>query len=246
MRFVVTGGARGLGRSIVLAARARGHDVAFTYRTSREAAQEVERVGADLGGGGFCRAYPLDVRDATQVDGTADRVTEDMGGVEAVVCNAAITRDGLAVSMSDEDWRDVLDTNLTGSFFVVRAFLPALLSAELGRIVLVGSVAEHGIAGQASYCASKAGLGGLARALAKEYGPKRITTNVVAPGFFDTDMTREAMSEQLQRFWHEHCPVGRAGRASELASAVLYLASEEASFINGQTLSVTGGLDWAR
>lgn len=246
MRFVVTGGSRGLGRSIVLMARARGHDVAFTYRQSREAAHEVEQVGADLGGGGFCRAYRLDVRDAAQVDAVAEQIGDDMGGVEAVVCNAAVTRNGLAVSMSDEDWREVLDTNLTGSFYVVRAFLPALLAAELGRIVLVGSVATHGIAGQVNYCASKAGLGGLARALAKEYGPKRITTNVVAPGFFDTDMTRESMSSELQTFWQEHCPAGRVGRPSELASAVMYLASEEASFINGQTLSVTGGLDWAR
>lgn len=245
MRFFVSGGSRGLGRAIVLAAREAGHDVAFMFRTRRDAAEEVARIGADLGGGGVCRAYELDVRDADAVDAVADRVAEDLGGVEVVVSNAGCTRDALAVSMSDEAWREVLDTNLTGGFHVARAFLPLMLAAGFGRLVFVGSVAQHGIAGQANYAAAKAGLGGLTRALAKEYGPKRITANLVVPGFFDTDMTRASMAPRLRAFWDELCPVGRMGETRELAHAVMFLASAEASFVNGQTLGVTGGLDWA-
>jgi len=149
------------------------------------------------------------------------------------------------VSMSDEEWRTVIDTNLTGAFYVCRQFLPTFLGGGFGRIILISSIGAHGVSGQANYAASKAGLLGLSAALAKEYGRKGITSNVVVAGFFDTDMTREGMSEANRSFWLKYCPVGRVGELGEVSKAVLFLASDAASFINGQTLGVTGGLDWA-
>lgn len=245
MTLFVTGGSRGLGRGIVQAALARGEHVAFTYRHGRDAAESLLAWSAAEAPGVRCRAYPLDVRDSSAVDQVAEQVLSDFDTVRAVVSNAGVLRNGLAANMSDQDWSVVLETNLTGGFFVARAFLPAFLSRRAGRFVFIGSIAQHGMSGQANYCASKAGLVGLAKALAKEYGRKNITANVVVPGFFDTDMTREKMNEDHKRFWTTYCPVGRMGELDEIARVVLFLASDDASFVNGQELPVTGGLDWA-
>jgi NAD(P)-dependent dehydrogenase (short-subunit alcohol dehydrogenase family) len=153
--------------------------------------------------------------------------------------------------MSDEDWRLVLDTNLSGSFFVARSFLPTFLAHGRGRFIFISSIAAGGLSGQANYAASKAGLSGLSGALAKEYGRKGITSNVIVPGFFETDMTRETMSAQQKSFWLQFCPLGRMGHlgergaGGEIAGMVLFLASAEAAFVNGQAISVTGGLDWS-
>jgi NAD(P)-dependent dehydrogenase (short-subunit alcohol dehydrogenase family) len=245
MTLFVTGGSRGLGRGIVQAALARGERVAFTYRHDHDAAESLLAWSAAEAPGVRCRAYPLDVRDSSAVDQVAEQVLSDFDTVRAVVSNAGILRNGLAATMSDQDWSAVLETNLTGSFFVARAFLPAFLSRHAGRFVFMGSIAQHGMSGQANYCASKAGLVGLAKALAKEYGRKNITANVVVPGFFDTDMTRKEMNDDRKRFWTTYCPVGRMGGLDEIAAVVLFLASDDASYINGQELPVTGGLDWA-
>ncbi len=243
MVVVVTGGSRGLGRATVLAALREGHDVAFTFVRQEDEAKRTLALAADLAPDSTCRAYQLDVRDSTAVDDFGDAVCDDFEVVNAVVCNAAVNRDGLAVSMDDEAWQEVIDTNLSGSFFVVRRFLPELLAEGGGRVVLVGSVADRGLVGMANYCASKAGLLGLGRALAKEYGPKGVTTNVVVPGFFDTDMTRRHLPKATREAWGRHCPARRMGDGEELAAVVLFLISEAASFVNGQALGVNGGLD---
>jgi NAD(P)-dependent dehydrogenase (short-subunit alcohol dehydrogenase family) len=161
------------------------------------------------------------------------------------VANAGVNVNNLAVSMSDAEWTTVIDTNLTGAFYVCRQFLPTFLGNGFGRIILISSIGAHGVSGQANYAASKAGLLGLSAALAKEYGRKGITSNVVIPGFFDTDMTREGMSESNRSFWLQYCPVGRVGDLGEVSKVVMFLASAAASFVNGQALGVTGGLDWA-
>lgn len=244
MTFFITGGSRGLGRATVLAAAAAGHDVAFTWVSARDEAEATLALAREAGGG-VCRAWPLDVRDPDAVEAVADRVLDELGGVDVVVANAGITRDGVAATLPDEDWRAVIDTNLSGAFYTVRAFLPTLLSQRFGRLIFVSSVARDGIAGQANYSAAKAGLVGLARALGKEYGARGITSNVVVPGFFETDMTRGSMSEELRRLALTLCPSRRMGEAPELASAVLFLASPEAAFVNCAVLPVTGGMDWS-
>lgn len=245
MVFFVTGGSRGIGEAIVLDAIREGHDVAFTYLARQEEARRVVDQAGRLRPGGRCRAYQLDVRDSAAVEKVGDQVLDELGTVHVVVANAGVNVNNLAVSMSDEEWKTVIDTNLTGAFYVCRQFLSAFLATGFGRIILVSSIGAHGVSGQANYAASKAGLLGLSAALAKEYGRKGITSNVVIPGFFDTDMTREGMSESNRSFWLQYCPVGRVGNLGEVSKVVMFLASEAASFVNGQAIGVTGGLDWA-
>jgi 3-oxoacyl-[acyl-carrier protein] reductase len=205
----------------------------------------VVRAAATEAPGAIVRAWPLDVRDSAAVDRVADEVLSAFDGVAGVVPNAGVSLNGLAFSLTDDDWRTVLDTNLSGAFFVCRAFLPELVAQRHGRILLVSSVVAGGASGQAAYAASKAGLIGLGATLAKEYGPKGITTNIVAPAYFDTDMTRGTMSQGLTDYANSFCPVRRLGRLDELAKTMCFLLSDAAGYINGETIRVSGGLDWA-
>jgi NAD(P)-dependent dehydrogenase (short-subunit alcohol dehydrogenase family) len=243
--FFVTGGSRGIGAAIVREATRQGHDVAFTYVHSESAAHELARECAEIAPARKVRPYRLDVRSSAEVEATGDRVLEDFGSVDVVVANAGINHNNLLVSMSDEEWRDVIETNLTGAFFVVRQFLPTFLAQRFGRVILMGSLGTTGVSGQANYCASKAGMLGLSATIAKEYGKRGITSNVVSPGFFETDMTREGMSAANRAFWIQHNPLGRLGELSELAKLVGFLASPGADYINGQEIRVDGGLGWA-
>jgi NAD(P)-dependent dehydrogenase (short-subunit alcohol dehydrogenase family) len=174
-----------------------------------------------------------------------EQIIDDLGDPEVVVNNAAINRDNLAVSMSDEEWHDVMATNLHGPFYVCRMFLTGMIVNRFGRIINISSVSAGGASGQSNYAAAKGGVEGLTKSLAKEYGPKGITANVVIPGFFDTEMTREHMTDKFREFWAAYCPVGRIGDVSEIAGVVTFLASEKANYINGAMISVTGGLDHA-
>jgi NAD(P)-dependent dehydrogenase (short-subunit alcohol dehydrogenase family) len=249
----ITGGSRGIGAAVVLAAARSGWNVGFTYATREDAAKEVAQEAeaaanevAAASGGAEVRYWKLDVRDAAAVDAVADEVIATFDGVHAVVCNAGVNLNGLAYGMEDQEWRIVIDTNLTGTFHVCRAFLPELVAAREGRIIVMSSITAGGASGQIAYASSKAGLQGLAKTLAKEYGPKGITTNVVVPGYFETDMTRgEAMAESLKEFAIDYCPLRRLGELDEVAETILFLASDGAGFINGAVIPVTGGLDWA-
>lgn len=245
MIFFITGGSRGLGAAIVRDVLAAGHDAAFTYVAHADLAAEQVKWANEHASGSVCRAYQLDIADSAAVERTVEEVLEDFGNVDAVVNNAAINRGGLAVSTSDEDWREVIDTNLSGTFYVCRQFLPAFLANGRGRFIHVSSIAANGMAGLSAYAASKAGLNGLSMTLAKEYGRKGITSNVLTLGFFDTDMTREQMPQRAKDFWHTYCPAGRMGEMHEISGTVLYLASDAGAFVNGEAISLTGGLMWA-
>jgi NAD(P)-dependent dehydrogenase (short-subunit alcohol dehydrogenase family) len=240
----ITGGSRGIGASIVEEAVREGHDVAFTYFQHAQDADAVMARAREIDASRRCLAYQLDVRDSTAVERVANAVTSELGTVDAVVANAGVNANGLAATMSDEDWQLVIDTNLTGTFYVCREFLPALMANGGGRIVMVSSVAWHGLSGMANYAASKAGLLGLSGTLAREYGPKGITSNVVIPGFFDTNMTQQTMSDTLKDYWIRLCPLRRLGQREEVAGVVLFLLSDAARFVTGQAINVTGGLDW--
>lgn len=243
MIFFITGGSRGVGRALVQAALAANHDVAFTYVRAREQAAEVEALGVLHGR--KCRAYQLDVCDSAAVEAVGEQVLEDFGTVDVVVSNAGIARDALAISMSDEDWHAVIETNLSGAFYVARQFLPTLLAAQRGRLIFISSIAHRGLTGGINYAASKAGLLGLSASLAREYGSRGITSNVVVPGLFDTDILDGELATTTRALWKTRCPLQRVGKLEELAAAVLFLASDGASYVNGHALSVTGGQEWA-
>lgn len=245
MNFFVTGGSRGIGESIVLEAARSGHSVAFTYLTRGDQAADVERRAQQAMPDGRAKAYQMDVRTSDSVEAVGDRVLDDFGRIDVVVSNAGMNRPNLLVQMTDEEWDEVIATNLTGAFYLARYFLPPMMSQRFGRFILISSLAHRGITGQANYCASKAGLHGLAWAIAKEYGRRGITANVVVPGVFDTDMTREGLSTTNKDFWIQYCPLGRMGELQELSKLVAFLASDGAGFINGQEIQVHGGLDWA-
>jgi NAD(P)-dependent dehydrogenase (short-subunit alcohol dehydrogenase family) len=243
--FFVTGGSRGIGEAIVLEAIRQGHDVGFTYVANVKLAENVVAAAKAIRQDAHCRTYQLDVRKSSTVEQVADQFLDDFGNIDVVVSNAGINRRNLMLSMSDEEWDDVLQTNLTGAFYVCRQFLPTMLANRFGRFVLISSLGYSGVTGQANYCASKAGLHGLSSAIAKEYGRKGITSNVVVPGFFETDMMRNTMSDLNKAYWLKYCPMARMGELNEVASVVMFLASGAASFVNGQELPVNGGLDWA-
>jgi NAD(P)-dependent dehydrogenase (short-subunit alcohol dehydrogenase family) len=246
MIFFITGGSRGIGADLVLSAIREGHDVAFTFRHEQTKAEEVVARARDLRPGCRCECYCMDVRDAGAVETVIDRVVEDFETIDVVVNNAGVTRDILVVAMSDEEWDDVIQTNLTGPFLICRKELPVLLANRFGRIINISSVVARGATGQANYAAAKAGLHGLTLTLSKEYGRKGITVNAVVAGFFETDMTKAGLPAQARELYKRLCPApkGRMGELAELSAVVLFLASEKASFVNGQLVYVTGGLDW--
>jgi NAD(P)-dependent dehydrogenase (short-subunit alcohol dehydrogenase family) len=245
MVFFITGGSRGIGAAIAIQAARAGHDAAFTYLQHKDAADETLRKLREIRPDGHFNAYQLDVRDSAAVDAVGDQILEEFPTVDVVVANAGLNKNNLVVSMSDEEWHSVLDTNLSGAFYVCRHFLHTFLANQFGRFILISSLGATGVSGQANYCASKAGLLGLSATLAKEYGRKGITSNVVSPGFFDTDMTRTEMSASNREFWLKFCPLGRLGKLPEVAELVIFLASPAGGYINGQELRVNGGLEWA-
>ena len=244
MRFFITGGARGIGAQMVEDLVRAGHDVAFTYMTSEKEANEVAARALSAGSGRTCVCFRLDVRDPAATEEVCDRAVDALGGLEVVVPNAGISRNALLVETADDDWRAVIDTNLTGAFHVCRQLIPVLLAERFGRVIFVSSVGQGGGAGQAAYSASKAGLLGLSGAIAKEYGRRGITSNALVLGIFETEMTRVHMGQRNRDYWSAFCPAGRTGQLAEVSEAVLFLASKTAGFVNGAELHLTGGLDW--
>lgn len=244
MNVFITGGSRGVGASLVKALATAGHDVAFTWRSGKDKAEEVIATARKNAPEQKCLAWQMDVRSPQQIEDVGDAVIEALGSVDVVINNAGIVRIGMAATLPDEDWEDVVAVNLSGPFYVSRFFLNEFLVNGRGRFIHISSVARSGMAGQISYCASKAGLDGLSTALAKEYGRKNITSNIISLGFFETDMSQKDMASSRVKFWDEFCPAGRMGRLSEVADAVFYLMSDGAGFVNGQTLNLTGGMDW--
>jgi len=243
--FFVTGGSRGIGAAIVREAAQAGHDVAFTYRKNEADAHKVRDEARRAAPSARVLSYPLDVKDSADVERVGDAVLDELGRVDVVVSNAGININGLAANLPDEEWREVIDTNLSGSFYVARQFLPQMVKNRFGRLIFVSSMGWTGVSGQVAYAASKAGLLGLSSTLSKEYGKRGITSNVIVPGFFETDMTSKDMSDTNRKFWLEYCPLGRLGELDELSKLVVFLASKGGGFINGEAIHVTGGLDWA-
>jgi 3-oxoacyl-[acyl-carrier protein] reductase len=225
---LVTGGNRGIGRAIAQAFADAGDDVAVTYRSG-------EPPTGFLG-------VKCDITDAAAVDAAFDEIEAAQGPVEVLVANAGITRDTLLLRMSEDDWASVIETNLTGTFRTVKRASKGMLRLRRGRIVLISSVVGLlGSAGQVNYAASKSGLVGMARSIARELGSRSITANVVAPGFIETDMT-DVLPEQKKAEYVAAIPLGRMATPDEVAAVVRWVASDEAGYITGAVIPVDGGL----
>lgn len=235
---LVTGASRGIGRAIARALAAQGAVVVAAARGDH-AQDTVDAIGA---AGGRAEALALDVTDVAALERTPPGIVERHGLLDIVVSNAGITRDQLLMRMKRDDWDAVLATNLTATFVLAQAAMRPMLKQRGGRILAISSVVgQMGNAGQANYAASKAGLIGFCKALAREVASRSITVNVIAPGMIDTDMTR-AIADKAQVDWAAQIPLGRLGAADDIAAAACFLASDEASYITGHVLAVNGGM----
>lgn len=236
---LVTGASRGIGRSIVLALAGRGAAVVaadMAVEGAKELAAEI------VASGGAAEAAEMNVADEQAVRAVVERIVESFGRLDILVNNAGIARDQLVLRMKREEWESVLQTNLTGAFICSQAAVRPMMKQRSGRIISISSVVgQMGNAGQANYAASKAGILGLTKAMAREFASRGITVNAVAPGYIDTDMTR-ALPAATREEWAAKVPLGRFGTPEDVAHAVCFLASDEAAYITGQVLAVNGGM----
>ena len=236
---IVTGASRGIGRAIALKLSAAGASVVVTATTVEGAARTADEI---IAAGGKALPLKVDVSVASDVEALFKEAVAAFGRLDILVNNAGITKDGLLLRMKEADWDAVLDVNLKGTFNCTREAAKIMSKARYGRIVNVSSVVgEMGNPGQANYCASKAGMIGLTKSVAKELARRNVTVNAVTPGFIETDMTLE-LSEKAKEALQEQIPMGRLGSADDIAGAVLFLVSDGAAYITGHVLSVNGGM----
>ena len=236
---VVTGAGRGIGRAIALKFAAEGADVVCVSRTAENSAKVAEEVRA-LGRKAW--AVAVDVSDGAAVAAAAEKILTDAGKVDILINNAGVTRDGLLMRMSEEDWDTVLDTNLKGAFSFTKAFTRALLKQRAGRIINIASVIGlMGNAGQCNYAASKAGLIGFTKSVARELASRGITVNALAPGFIETDMTA-VLKDDIRQQMLKQIPLASLGQADDIAHAALFLAGPGGRYITGQVLTIDGGM----
>lgn len=236
---LITGASRGIGRACALALASAGYRVVLAARS----VQSLEEIAVSLrGNGSEAFVVEMDLAARESVVHAMSTASKEFGRIDILVNNAGMTKDGLAVRMKQADWEIVLETNLSGAFYAIQQALPGMMRERWGRIVNISSVVgETGNPGQANYVASKAGLIGLTKSLAREVGSRNITVNAVAPGFVETDMTH-GLSAELQQKMIDQTPLGRMGSPEDIASAVKFLVSDEASFITGHVLDVNGGM----
>ncbi|HPI98627.1 MAG TPA: 3-oxoacyl-[acyl-carrier-protein] reductase [Synergistales bacterium] len=237
---LVTGGGRGIGRAIALELGKRGYSLAINYSKSGDAAEEtcaeIRAAGQDA------QPFQADVSDPCQVREMFKNISDTMGNVDVLINNAGITRDNLVIRMKDEEWDRVISSNLSSVYYCSREALKKMVKARWGRIINLASVvALIGNAGQANYVASKSGIIGLTKTIAREYGARGITVNAVAPGFIETDMT-SVLSEEVKNTMLAQIPLGRPGKPEDIAKVVSFLSSDDAAYITGQVIAIDGGM----
>lgn len=237
---LVTGASRGIGKAIALRYAKEGADVAFTYLSSDEKAKALEKEMQDMGV--RCKAYKSDAASFVEAEKLINDIFDEFGKIDIVVNNAGITRDGLLMRMSEENWDEVINTNLKSVFNITKAVQRPMLKQRYGTIINMGSVVgNEGNAGQSNYAASKAGIIGFSKSIAQELGSRNIRCNVIAPGFIETEMTA-ALDEETIKGWVKDIPLGRPGSTDDVADAAVFLASDMSSYVSGQVLNVCGGM----
>lgn len=238
---IITGGSRGIGKGIVETFAKQGANVAFTYLSSEEAAKQFESELNELGI--QAKAYKSDASDYAQAQSLIDQVLEDFGSVEVLINNAGVTKDNLMLRMSEDDWDKVMNINLKSAFNLTKAVIKPMMKQRLGSIINISSVVGvSGNAGQANYAASKAGMLGFTKSIAKELGSRNIRCNAIAPGFIATEMTGE-LDEKVRDAYLANIPMKRFGTPEEVANTCIFLASELSSYVSGQTINVCGALN---
>ena len=242
MNLFITGGSRGIGRAVVLKLVSKKCGCAFTYVNNKKAADEIIKMANDIDPKVKVQSYQMDSKDPDEVEKVVEQVINDFENIDGVVNNAAVVRNNAAVMMSNEEWNEVIAANLSGPFYVIRSLLMHFISNKSGRIINISFLAEDGCSEQANYSASKAGLAGLTKTIAKEYGAKGITSNVVTVRYVQTDMTDDNLAEDLHKSRLQHCPLKKISSAEDVANLVYFLASSEAGFINGEVIRVSGAL----
>ncbi|MBI4432366.1 MAG: 3-oxoacyl-[acyl-carrier-protein] reductase [Candidatus Omnitrophica bacterium] len=237
---IITGASRGIGREIALVFGREGAKTILTARSADALAAVAQEIKAAGGVEPIC--FSLDVKDAVKIEELVDKSLDKTERIDILVNNAGVTRDGLFVRMSDEDWDEVLDTNLKGTFLFMRAVSKVMMRQRAGKIINMASVIGLiGNAGQANYAASKAGIIALTKSVAKELGSRNVLVNAIAPGFIETEMT-QALGEDIKKTILKSIPAGVLGKPSDVAQAALFLASDESNFITGQVITVDGGM----
>ena len=239
---LITGGSRGIGAAAVLAFARAGYQVAFTWNSHADAAEQVLAQARQMAPNSQFLALRADAADADQVAAAVRRAEQELGGFQVLVCNAGIAQQKLFTDTTDEDWRRIMGVDLDGAFYACRAVLPGMIHQKYGRILLVSSMwGQTGGSCEVAYSAAKAGLIGLGKALAKEEGPSGITVNIVAPGVIDTDMMA-GFTDEDRAVLAEDTPVGRLGTPQEIARTLVFLADEASGYITGQVIGQNGGL----
>lgn len=237
---IVTGGSRGIGRAICLKLAKEGYDIAFSYRSKDDEANEVKSLLEEAGANVFIKKF--DVSDSEECSAFVKETNEKFGDIDVLVNNAGITKDNLMIRLGDDDFSDVLDVNLKGSFYMAREVSKLMLRKRKGSIINMSSVVGiMGNAGQVNYSASKAGVIGMTKSLARELAKKNVRVNAVAPGMIETDMT-DALGEEVKKKISENIPLKEMGKAEDIANAVAFLAGDNSRYITGQVLSVDGGM----
>ncbi len=237
---LITGATRGIGKAIAIKFAEAGADIAFTYRQKNGAAEELESIITQMGV--TCKGYASDASDYTATEETVKQIHANFGHIDILVNNAGITKDGLLMRMTPEQWDSVVDTNLKSAFNFTRTVVPIMAKQRCGSIINMSSVVGiNGNAGQCNYSASKAGLIGFSKSVAKEMGARGIRVNCIAPGFIMTDMT-SALSEEMREAWCKTIPLRRGGTPEDVANVALFLASDLSSYVTGQVINCCGGM----